>query len=350
MASEALNVVELAQRRAAAGGGQAARGDGGQCPPDGGDHQLAAGIKGRARELGFDLVGIARAEGTKYREYLQQWIDEGQHGTMRWMANRLEERADPKVYVPEARSIICVAVNYHTPLEPIPEHERRLHGKIARYALGDDYHEMIKKRLHELADWIRTQRPEAVTRACVDTAPVLEREAAARAGIGWQGKNTCTINEKIGSWLLLGEIITTLELPADEPAIDRCGTCTRCIEACPTQAIVGPYRLDARRCISYLTIEHREAIDPALCEQIGEWLYGCDICQEVCPHNGKAPAAAHPAVQPRFRTGSLRIDEVLEWGAEEYRTALKGSAMKRVKLPVLQRNAGIVRENLDRAR
>jgi epoxyqueuosine reductase len=174
----------------------------------------------------------------------------------------------------------------------------------------------------------------------------MEKELAARAGIGWLGKNTCVINPKIGSWLLLGEILTTLALPADEDATDHCGACTRCIDACPTGAITEPYRLDARKCISYLTIEHRGGIDPELQPQIGNWLYGCDICQDVCPHNHKAPAATDPALSPRFPTGTLDVDEIESWSDEEYRQRLRGSAMKRVKLPILKRNARIVSQNL----
>jgi len=173
----------------------------------------------------------------------------------------------------------------------------------------------------------------------VDTAPIMEKELAARAGIGWQGKNTCIIHSEIGSWLLLGEVITTLDLPPDEPAADRCGTCRRCIDACPTGAITAPYQLDARKCISYLTIEHRGEIDPALESQVGEWLYGCDICQDVCPWNGRAPIATEPGFQPRFASGSLDLNEVLNWQPDDYAKKLKGSAMKRVKLPILQRNA-----------
>ncbi len=311
-------------------------------------HALAGAIKQRARDAGFVLVGIAQAEPSRYRDYLRRWLDEGQHGTMRWMANRFEERTDPGVYVPGARSVICVAMNYYVPLEEVPADQRSRHGRVARYALGDDYHEIIKKRLHVLCDWIREQCPDAVTRACVDTAPVMEKELAARAGVGWQGKNTCTINEQIGSWLLLGEIITTLDLPADNPAVDRCGTCTRCIDACPTGAITAPYQLDARKCISYLTIEHREDIPAEFHGPIGEWIYGCDICQDVCPWNSKAIVATDPLVQPRFKTGTLDVDEVLAWQPEDYRRELKGSAMKRVKLPVLQRNAAIMRKNLQR--
>ena len=309
-------------------------------------HQLAGDIKRRARELGFDLVGIADASPSSYRDYLRNWLDDGQAGTMRYLAKRFEERTDPATYLPGARSVICVAMNYHAPLEPVPEHERAYHGRVARYALGIDYHEVIKTRLHALADWLREVVPDAITKSAVDTAPVMEKGLAARAGVGWQGKNTCPINENIGSWLLLGEIVTTLALPVDEPAVDRCGTCTRCLDACPTGAITAPYELDARRCISYLTIEHREGeIDPALAPKVGDWLYGCDICQDVCPWNGKAPATTDPVLAPRFPTGMLDLRQVLSWTSDEYRSALRHSAMKRVKLPVLQRNARVALRN-----
>ena len=302
-------------------------------------HQLAAEIKQRARGLGFDLVGITGASPSRHRQYLREWLDSGQAGSMEYLSRRFDERTDPATYFPGARSVICVAMNYHVPLEQPPPQ----HGRIARYALGDDYHDIIKQELLELADWLRAAAPGAATRCGVDTAPIMEKELAARAGIGWVGKHTCVINERIGSWILLGEVITTLELPADDPAIDRCGTCRRCIDACPTQAITAPYQLDARRCISYLTIENPGEIDPALKPQIGEWLFGCDICQEVCPWNARAAVTLNPALQPRFPTGSLDVNDVLSWTD---RTPLWRSAMKRVKLPVLQRNARIVDDNL----
>jgi epoxyqueuosine reductase len=307
-------------------------------------HQLAGEIRRRARELGFDLVGIAPVRPSAYREYLREWLASGQAGTMRWMEGRFEERTDPGVYLPGARSVVCVAMNYFVPLE---EPAGEWAGKVSRYALGVDYHEIIKRKLHELADWIRSVAPAGTqTRAAVDTGPVMEKELAQLAGVGWVGKNTCLINERIGSWVLLGEVITTLELPADRPAVDRCGTCRRCIDACPTGAITGPYALDARRCISYLTIEHREEISEELQGQMGEWLYGCDICQDVCPWNKRAPVAMMPELRPRFASGTIDVREVLGWTAEDYRRELKGSAMKRVKLPVLQRNARIVEKNL----
>lgn len=305
-------------------------------------HALAGAIKAKARELGFDLVGIAPAAPSRYRDYLRRWLDEGQAGAMEFLGGRFEERTNPTTYLPGAASVICVAMNYHVRLEAPPAEGVR--GRVARYALGDDYHEIIKDRLHDLADWLR-ETAGGVTKSAVDTAPVMEKELAARAGIGWQGKNTCTINENVGSWLLLGEILTTLALPHDEPATDRCGTCRRCLDACPTGAIVAPYQLDARKCISYLTIEHRGEIEAELQAQMGDWLYGCDVCQDVCPWNSKALESLDPALRPRFSSGTLDAREVANWDEEAYRPALRHTAMKRVKLPQLQRNARIVLNN-----
>ena len=310
--------------------------------------ELAAQIKQRGKALGFDLVGIAPAGPSQYQDYFRQWLAQGQGGTMEYLRRRVEERVDPAVYLPGARSVVCVAVNYFVPLES--QEQGAALGKVARYALADDYHEVMKPKLHALADWIRQMSPGCETKAAVDTAPVMEKELAARAGVGWMGKNTCVINQEIGSWLLLGEIITTAELAQDAPATDHCGTCTRCIDACPTGAITDAYQLDARRCISYLTIEHRGEIEQELQQAVGEWVYGCDICQDVCPWNSKAEAAELRELQPRFAGGGLDVNEVMGWTAEQYQARLKGSAMKRVKLPVLQRNAAIVAKNLAKER
>lgn len=290
--------------------------------------------------MGFDLVGIAPASPSIYGDYLRKWLDDGQAGTMHYLEGRFEERTDPAKYFAGAKSVICVAMNYYVGLEKAESGA----GKIARYALGDDYHEVMKGRLHELADWLRGEA-ECETRCSVDTAPVMEKELAARAGIGWMGKNTCVINEGIGSWLLLGEILTTLYLPADEAATDRCGSCRRCLEACPTGAITAPYQLDARKCISYLTIEHRGEIEDEMKPQMGDWLYGCDICQDVCPWNSKAIEAVDLALRPRFASGVIEAEGILEWDQDRYARTLRGSAMKRVKLPQLQRNARIVVHN-----
>ena len=307
---------------------------------------LAAQIKTLARDLGFDLVGIAPADPSRFADYLRRWLDEGQAGEMSYLSNRFEERIRPDTYLPQAKSVICVAMNYYAELAPLSDSDRSTHGRIARYALGDDYHELIKSRLHRLADAIREICPDAVTRSCVDTAPVLEKELSSRAGVGWLGKNCCIINPRIGSWLLLGQILTTFDLPFDEPATDHCGTCSHCLDACPTGAIIAPYQLDARRCISYLTIEHRGPIDPDLEPKIGNWLYGCDVCQDVCPHNSKATPTPHPEFHPRFPTGSLNVHEVLEWNDDDYRARLRNSAIKRVKLPILKRNAVTVARHL----
>jgi epoxyqueuosine reductase len=299
--------------------------------------ELVSAIKGKAKSLGFDRTGIASAEPSSYRDYFRQWLDDGRAGTMHYLDARFAERTDPAAYLPGAKSVICVAMNYFMPLA-----SQSSSGRVARYALGDDYHEIIKPRLHALADWLREQAPSAHFRCAVDTAPVMEKELAARAGVGWMGKNTCIINEEIGSWLFLGEVLTTLELPPDEPATDRCGTCTRCLDACPTQAITAPYQLDATRCISYLTIEHSGEMPPDMRDKLSGWLYGCDICQDVCPFNRRAVAALEPRLVPRFPTGSIDLDELSSWTVDDYRTRLRGSAMKRVKLPVLQRNARIL--------
>ena len=304
--------------------------------------ELADNLKRRARELGFDLCGVASAVPSSQADYLAAWLEAGRHGTMGWLEKRFEERSDVRAYLPGARSVVSCAMSYNVELEEPPPGEAS--GRIARYALGEDYHDHLKRRLHALADWLREAAPGSETRACVDTAPVLEREWSARAGVGWQAKNTCTIHTRLGSYLLLGEVVTTLELPPDEPAVDRCGTCGRCIDACPTDALV-PYKLDATRCISYWNIEHRGEIPPEIASKMGDRLFGCDICQEVCPWNRKAPLATDPAVQPRFAAGTLDAREVAEWTPEQYRERLRGSAMKRVKLPLLQRNARIVLEN-----
>jgi epoxyqueuosine reductase len=221
--------------------------------------ETSAFIKKKAVELGFDLVGIAPAAPSARAEYIRNWIASGQAGTMQWLNRHLDAMLDVRSYFPAARSVICVAINYHAQLAEPPADVPS--GKIARYALGDDYHEVMKPRLYAIADAIRQRWPEAQTKCAVDSSPVLEREFAATAGIGWIGKNTCILNARLGSWLVLGEVLTSLDLAYDEPAKDHCGTCTRCIDACPTGAITAPYQMDPRLCISYLNIEHRGPLD-----------------------------------------------------------------------------------------
>lgn len=260
---------------------------------------------------------------------------------MAFLDRRHDERLDCRQYLPGCRSVICLAINYHTPVEAAPP----AHGKVAQYAMGLDYHEPLKTRLYKLADWICSVMPEAQCKCSCDTAPVLEREHAAKAGIGWVGKNTLVIHPKLGSYLLLAEIFTTLDLPIDQPMADHCGTCTRCLDACPTQAIVAPHQLDATRCISYLNIEHTQPLDDRQQTMLGEWLFGCDICQQVCPFNRFAPESDDNLFRPRWASGSLALDELQGWDVETYRSELRKSPMRRIKLPVLKQHAQAVQKN-----
>lgn len=318
---------------------------------------LARAVTRRALELGFALAGVCPARPSDHESELRQWLAEGRHGGMTWLAERVEERCDPARVLPGARSILMVADQYASRADAGTGDTAEATGvgrdglplgKIARYARGDDYHVVMKRRLHALADALRAEHSGSQWRAFVDTAPVLEREHAARAGLGWIGRHTLLINPRRGSYLLLGGLLTTVELhapPEQEQVHDHCGTCTRCIDACPTQAITDR-SVDARRCISFLTIERREPIDPAFIGSLSGWLFGCDICQEVCPHNSaRAPGdegagEAHPAYAPRRST--LPLLDVLGWTAEDRARALKGSAMKRATLAMLKRNAALL--------
>ncbi len=296
--------------------------------------------------LGFAISGIAPAEPIAHGRDLADWLAAGRHGEMAWLAEHLEQRLDPRRRLPGAASIICVADRYPGPGgadEPLPPR----HGRIARYARGEDYHHVMKRRLHDLCDELRRRHCGYEYVACVDTAPVAEREHALLAGLGYIGKNTMLIEPGVGSFLLLGEVLTTLPLePSGGRQIDHCGECTRCLDACPTRALT-PWRLDANRCISYHTIELRKEIAGEFHEAIGDWLFGCDICQEVCPHNGPTPRTLGAPVHPAYQVGRASFDllEVLGWGEEDRRTALSRSAMKRAKLWMMKRNAIIVAGN-----
>ena len=301
----------------------------------------------RALASGFALAGIASVEPSAYADQLTQWLNDHKHGQMDWMDRNTQLRKNPAQLIDDARSVLMVADVYSSRSNNIDPPIKRGQGRIARYGRGKDYHKAMKKRLRTLADQLRIEHPEAEFKVFVDTAPVLERELAHRAGLGWTGKHTLLIHPKAGSYMLLGGIITTLHLdPAKKQHIepDHCGSCTQCIDACPTEAIT-PYSVDARRCISYLTIEHRSKIDPELASKIGDWIYGCDICQEVCPHN--SPRVDAPPINPIYASSRDRFDllEVLGWTEDDRREAFLGSAMKRAKLEMMQRNAKIVAAN-----
>ena len=308
--------------------------------------ECARHIKRLAREAGFDHCGIARAEAIGRGDYLRGWLEAGKAGSMTYLRRHLDERCDPRRLLDGARSVIVVALLYHqSQPDPAPD-DGGPKGRVAMYAWGDDYHKIVKKKLHSLADRLRADLPGPfAARACVDTAPLLERELAAAAGIGWIGKNTMVVSRELGSHFFLGALVTTLDLPPDKPAEDHCGTCTRCLEACPTSALGAPYQMDASRCVSYLTIEHREEIPAQLHEPMGPWVFGCDVCQEVCPFNRKAPHTSEPRFALRPPGPRLDLDDLLTWTEDDYRDHLQGSAMKRATLAMLKRNAAIALRN-----
>lgn len=303
-------------------------------------------------EWGFVAAGIADAAPTKWSAELVTWLEAGRHGSMSYLQDQLNARLDPSLVLPAARSAIMVADLYakRGSSEKTRSPGASPQGRIARYAQGRDYHIVMKQRLHALADALRVRFPEEQFRACVDTAPVMEREYAARAGLGWIGKHTLLIHPRLGSFTLLGGILTTLDLqpPPEQQVIpDHCGACTRCIDACPTSAIT-PYSVDASRCISYLTIEHRGEVDPEFHEPIGDWLFGCDICQEVCPHNSpRGPGIDVGTPRPEYapRHQALPILSVLGWTPADRAEATRHSAMKRATLAMMRRNAVIVAGN-----
>jgi len=328
----------------------------------------------QARGVGFDLCGVAPADAFPELAQVPTWLESGHAGEMNYL--RDERRVDPRLALAGARSLIVVALNYNAP-QPYSTEQAGVHdddsprGWISRYAWGDDYHEVLREKLNALVARMRAQWPEPFeARAHADTGPVVERVAAKYAGLGWLAKNTCLINEQLGSWLFLGVILTTLELepslgPGEPPAADLCGNCTLCLDACPTQAFAAPYVLDARRCISYLTIELRGAIPEALRPAMGNAVIGCDICQDVCPWNRKSPVTQLTAFQPRaielpghaksengkekMENGATLYAPALEWLAslsqEEFSRIFRGSAVKRAKWRGVVRNACVALGN-----
>jgi epoxyqueuosine reductase len=300
---------------------------------------VAADVKAKARELGFDLCGIAPAADHPELKFFREWLRKGYAGDMTYLNRSAKRCADVRNVIPSARTVIVTATVYNTnrPYSIECTDPRRAH--IARYAWGDDYHDVIGGRMEQLLAWMRAQSPEPFdARACVDTGPVQERVYAQYAGIGWIGKNTCVINPEKGSWIFLAEIICSLDLECDRPAFDQCGTCTLCIEACPTRAIVAPGVLDATRCISYLTIETRREVPEQFREAVGNHVYGCDICQEVCPWNATPPVSTDPAWQPRPAWDGVSVDDLAAASDDQLEAAMSTSAMQRTTVAGFRRN------------
>jgi len=308
----------------------------------------SADIKATSREIGFDVCGIAPAVDHPELRFFQQWLEREYAGEMAYLRRSADRRADVRRILPSARSVIVTGTIYNVDRPYSTECADPSRAHIARYAWGDDYHGVIEQRLDALVAWMRDASPEPFdARRYVDTGPVQERVYAQHAGVGWIGKNTCVINPALGSWLFLGEIICSLPLDPDPPSFDQCGACTLCLDACPTRALVDPGVLDATRCLSYLTIELRGAIPDALQAGVGTHVYGCDVCQEVCPWNAAPPVSADPAWQPRPAWDMRTTLELARTSDQELTAALRGSAMQRAKVGGLRRNITIAQRNAE---
>ena len=308
-------------------------------------NKLTREVKRQAQHIGFDLVGIADPCPSDYAVHYHDWLAQGFHAEMHYMArpDAVEKRADPRVLMPEVRSVVVVGMNYYPGCFPPV---MTCQGRVSRYAWGADYHDVMMTKLHRLGDWIaaQTDRP-AAHRAYVDFGPLMERELAQRAGLGWFGKNTNLIHPAWGSYTFLGELLLDAELEPDMPFIgDRCGSCTACLDACPTGALVAPHVLDARRCISYLTIEHRSSIPKELRRQLGDWVFGCDICQEVCPWNKRFARSAESSVLRPVRP-TLDLLSLLSLDEDAFRTYYRNTPLWRPRRAGLLRNAAVVLGN-----
>jgi len=311
--------------------------------------RLSARIKEEAQRLGFELVGISPAKLPPHEESFTEWLRQGFAGELAYMERTEHLRRDPRALVPWAVSIVSVGMNYYTP-HPRPQLSKETKGWLSRYAWGDDYHELMKQRLEALLETIRTMHDGPVEgRAFVDSGPVLERDFAGVAGLGWIGKNTHLISPKKGSWFFLGELFLSIELDYDRPMRDRCGKCDLCLKACPTNAFVGPYILDARRCISYLTIELKGWIPRHLRPLVVNHIFGCDICQEVCPYNVKARPTSEPAYAPRTGLYAPDLIPLLALTEQEFRRHFRGSPILRAKRRGFLRNVAVALGNVGNA-
>ena len=308
-------------------------------------------IKHRAHDIGFDVCGVAPAGAFPELAFFKQWIDRGYAGTMGYLPRSAERRSDVRNVVPSARSVIVTGTLYNCGQPYSIERSDATRGEVARYAWSPDYHQVIGERMDALLGWMRTQEAEPFdARAYVDTGPVQERVYAQYAGLGWIGKNTCVIHPELGSWLLLGAIICSLPLEPDAPALDRCGTCTLCLEACPTGAFAAPYQLDATKCVSYLTIEYRGSIPEAHREAVGNHLFGCDVCQEVCPWNASPVHVADPSWVSRQDVNVTSLIDLWRRTDEELAAYIGETAMTRAGVRGLRRNLAVALGNSADAR
>ena len=304
---------------------------------------LTAALKDRARALGFDLAGACPAVAPAGADKLREWLAAGYAGEMSYLAEREAAYAHPRHVLDGARSILLLAANYRTSAPAAP---RQGEGRVSRYAWGGDYHDVLRERLHVLCDYLRELAPGAAARGVIDTAPLLEREFAELAGLGWIGKNTLVIIKSLGSWLFLAAVLTDRELEYDAPhETDHCGTCRACLDACPTGAFVAPYVLDARRCISYLTIELRSSVPEDLRAGLGDWVFGCDVCQDVCPWNHRAPDSEEAAFRPAEGSDPLELTSLFDLDEAAFRRRFRATPLWRAKRRGILRNAALVLGN-----
>ncbi len=303
----------------------------------------------RAHQLGFHAIGITSPSISKaILQAFENWLKDGKHASMHYMLRGADKRKDMSLILSDVKSVIVLAVNYHEKSAAKPG---RNYGRVAQYAKSKDYHKVIEKKLKELSLWMQNHDPDCSTLYYVDTGPILEKVYAEKAGLGFIGKNTLLIHPMYGSWMFLSVILVNKTLPIDQPINDSCGECTLCIQACPTGALDTPYVLDARQCISYWTIEHKEDIPSQMHSKIGDWIFGCDICQNVCPYNQSIPVSDWVELLSASGTGQwILFDQVLDLDNEHYQEKFQWSPLKRSKLAGLKRNASIVKKNVESRR
>jgi len=311
---------------------------------------LRAWIEEASRDAGLDGIGIASLPDlpdSPDARFYPEWLNRGYAGEMGYLTGeRAAKRRDPQRVLPGAKSVICAALVYQSAAPLSTEAAPAGRGWISRYAWGSDYHEILRERLQRLLARLRERIDQSFdARVYVDTGPVLERALARQTAVGWLGKNTCLLNQRLGSWFFLGEILTTLAIPPDQPAADRCGTCTRCIDACPTDALVAPRVLDSTRCISYWTIEYKDEIPDEASAGIGRHVFGCDICQDVCPWNRRAPLTGVGEFQPRPGSVNPPLDELATMTPEQFRERFRNSPVRRLGYRRFMRNVGVARKN-----